>query len=591
MKTNSIEGYEFGEQIAEGEMCDVFLATRLKDNLKVVIKLIRLTDIKSTQRVIREQRLLQELNHPNIVKVLKVGCLGVRPYLVLEYVEGKSVRDLIRNQSPLSIELTEKIIRQIAWALSALHARNIIHRDIKPENILLDSNGDVKLIDLSISTKIDEQGILTGHSESVGTSEYMSPEQRSGNRVDKRTDQFSLAVVAFEMLTGHFALGQFRRPSVLNPELDCAMDNILIKGMEQEPSDRYSSVEGFARALRYQLSSPPSPWQNVSSTRVAVTALVCLVLVVSYSLFLYACNVPGKNATLDFAQKGISSEVKRLESFSNSVGMDLVQVPAGEFEFGTSTEQLEALLGKGVSHPFSSEAPRRTIVVTKAFWIGISEVSVKQFRVFVEETGYETTSEKWARENGRNLRQPIWKEPAHFDNHDDLPVIAVSWEDANNFCKWLSEREGKTYRLPTEVEWEYACRAGTSGHWSCSENALPEHATFGRRWRNGPGKICSKRPNPWGIHDMHGNVWEWCHDEFPNDQMPTSVMKVSFREPTEALHVVRGGAYKAPPVTIRSSSRRGFSDYEPVTDRGHGIGFRVLMETPPKKSDPANDEI
>jgi formylglycine-generating enzyme required for sulfatase activity len=198
----------------------------------------------------------------------------------------------------------------------------------------------------------------------------------------------------------------------------------------------------------------------------------------------------------------------------------------------------------------------------------------------VEELNYQTTSEKWIAEHGRSPQQPMWNDPALFPARDNMPVCAVSWQDAVDFCKWLSDREGVSYRLPSEAEWEYACRAGTTGPWSCQEADLSAFAVTSRPWREGPSPIGQRRPNPWGLYDMHGNAWEWCQDYYSTTFYSTAPSTDPVcSEPVEGTQrVMRGGGYFAGSRAIRSAMRRGRDNSEAYSDGGHSISFRVVCD-------------
>jgi len=178
--------------------------------------------------------------------------------------------------------------------------------------------------------------------------------------------------------------------------------------------------------------------------------------------------------------------------YVNSIGMTMVLVPAGEFLMGSPDSDKEAL---------ASERPQHRVRITKPFWLGMHLVTVRQFRQFVEESKYDAGTQ--------------WQK-AYRSQTDAHPVVYVTWDDAKVFCDWLTKKEGKKYRLPTEAEWEYACRAGTQTRFSFGDNEsdLGDYAWF---YMNSNGSLHAagqKRPNVWGLSDVHGNAWQWCEDRF-----------------------------------------------------------------------------
>lgn len=277
---------------------------------------------------------------------------------------------------------------------------------------------------------------------------------------------------------------------------------------------------------------------------------------------------------------------------TNSIGMKLVQIPAGEFLMGSPEGEKDR----------DDDEQQHRVRITQAFYLGQHEVTVGQFRQFVNATGYKTEAEKdgeggygWNESTGEFEGDPKynWKNTG-FEQKDDHPVVNVTWNDAVAFCKWLSGQEGETYRLPTEAEWEYACRGGAETSTAYYHGNDPEglaqvaniaDASFNSKKKpNGlywgissdDGYVFTSptgqyHPNAFGLYDMHGNVWEWCadwyeseyYDKSPVDD-PTGPKKGSFR-------VNRGGSWSSTARYCRSANR---SRSNP-TNRINFLGFRV----------------
>jgi formylglycine-generating enzyme required for sulfatase activity len=282
--------------------------------------------------------------------------------------------------------------------------------------------------------------------------------------------------------------------------------------------------------------------------------------------------------------------------FVDSLGIELVRIPAGSFTMGSpSTER-----GR-----HANEGPARTVTITSPFLVGAREVTVGQFRRFVEDSGYVTDAERdgaggfgidFATGEVVQAADCTWRSPGFPGQvqSDDHPVVLISWQDAEAFCAWLSVREGATYRLPTEAEWEYACRGGTSTAYSAGgdPSTLEGHANVADRslarampLRESPAPfddghaftapVGSFRPNGFGLHDMHGNVWEWCADWYddaaymrqgPTD--PTGPTSGSFR-------TIRGGGWLNGPLRNRSAQRIYFT---PSFRYCLLSGFRVVRD-------------
>jgi formylglycine-generating enzyme required for sulfatase activity len=230
------------------------------------------------------------------------------------------------------------------------------------------------------------------------------------------------------------------------------------------------------------------------------------------------------------------------------VKMELVLIPAGEFKMGSgeSAEATAAFFKKNYGMDllearfFKDEHPQHRVRITKPFYLGTYHVTRGQFRQFVADAGYKTDAEKGERPGtyGWNPEKKAfffnteysWRNTG-FEQTDEHPVVNVSWNDAVEFCKWLSKKESKSYRLPTEAQWEYACRAGTTTRYYSGDDPetlakvdnvadatakakFPDwtwtiKASDGYVFTAPVGKF---QPNAFGLYDMHGNVWEWCAD-------------------------------------------------------------------------------
>ncbi|WP_233575913.1 formylglycine-generating enzyme family protein [Noviherbaspirillum saxi] len=300
----------------------------------------------------------------------------------------------------------------------------------------------------------------------------------------------------------------------------------------------------------------------------------------------------------------------------NSIGMKFVLIPSGDFLMGSdeSAESLAAAYPQYDRARFlaiGDEAPVHKVRITRAFYLGQHEVTVGQFRQFLEQTGYRPESEsdgtgaygynpaydptQSARGDafeGRDIRFS-WRNPG-FDQTDDHPVVNVTWNDATALCKWLSKKEGKTYRLPTEAEWEYSARANTRTRYhsgddpeSLSKVANVFDVTATKNWikwesyalegRDGyafTSPVGSFAPNAFGLYDMHGNVWEWTadwHDEKYYLNSPTDDPK---GPDTGSVRVRRGGSWHTWSFYARSSYRNWNS---PAT-RYTLVGMRLVRE-------------
>jgi serine/threonine protein kinase len=261
----ALEGrYEIIRLLGRGGMAAVFLAQDLVLERQVAIKVLPPDMTRDGELIVRFQREAKtaaRLDHPNIIPIHRVESEAGLVYIVMKYVSGQSLEDLL-DKGPVSIQLARHILREAALALGHAHRRHIVHRDVKPANIMLDDDGRVVLTDFGISKAVEGATHLTGTGTIIGTPHYMAPEQAKGREVDGRTDQYALAIVGYRALTGklpyegdpHSILYQQVHeppPSVLAgrrdtpPDLRVALDRALAK----DPKARFPTMEEFAASV------------------------------------------------------------------------------------------------------------------------------------------------------------------------------------------------------------------------------------------------------------------------------------------------------------------------------------------------------
>ncbi|HTF89390.1 MAG TPA: serine/threonine-protein kinase [Planctomycetota bacterium] len=253
--------FEIHDLLGQGGMGVVFKARHKAKRRWVALKLLfaRQTSERAfNERFAREARALESLNHPNIVALHESGEVQGRFYLAMEYVEGRTLRDLLRT-GQLSSKTTFDIIRQLCDALEAAHTLGFVHRDLKPENVLINNLGSAKLADFGLAKlrALDAPPhTLTGEMETMGTPHYMAPEQIERPRsVDHRADLFSLGVLFYELLTGELPLGRFQPPSQLS-SVDSRIDNLILRALDKNPAKRQASAAAFRADLEHILTTP-----------------------------------------------------------------------------------------------------------------------------------------------------------------------------------------------------------------------------------------------------------------------------------------------------------------------------------------------
>ncbi len=315
-------------------------------------------------------------------------------------------------------------------------------------------------------------------------------------------------------------------------------------------------------------------------------------------MFMFGCGV----IACCFADDGAADpkSARSPDVVRNSIGMKLVLVPAGEFAMGAADSDKDAN---------KDETPQHRVRISRPFRLGVHEVTVGQFRAFVDATGHKTAAESEPssgfdeatrtfqyEQRGFHWRNLGWKQT------NDHPVLNVTWFDATAFCKWLSKQEACTYRLPTEAEWEYARRAGTESRFlngssidhlrlianvqdlslaekkpRFSNSELSSYLESPVPWDDGhpfSALVGKYRPNGFGLYDMLGNAAEWCQDWYGDDAYRDSPTTDPTGPANGADRVVRGGAFLHQPrhcrVTQRVSGSPNYHNYI--------IGFRVALE-------------
>ncbi len=268
--------------------------------------------------------------------------------------------------------------------------------------------------------------------------------------------------------------------------------------------------------------------------------------------------------------KEISPELHQPEQvkvITNFIGMKLVYIPAGSFMMGSSVASAQLVREYDAKEEHvTDEFPQHEVRISEGFWIGQTEVTQGQYESVMN-------AQPWS---GRNY---AWSE-AHVQEDTNNPAVYVSWEDAVEFCRKLSQQEGETYRLPAEAEWEYACRAGTTTRFSFGDDdsSLGDYAWFngnadkvGQDYAHPVGQ---KKPNPWGLYDMHGNVWEFCSDYYDKDyySKSPSVDPKGPRSSSGDTYSLRGGSWHSKVIYMRCSGRvLGLPGV-----RDNSVGFRVV---------------
>jgi formylglycine-generating enzyme required for sulfatase activity len=274
------------------------------------------------------------------------------------------------------------------------------------------------------------------------------------------------------------------------------------------------------------------------------------------------------------AARSVPNAPARLALHIDGVTFDFARIPPGRFTMGSPHRYVD-------EYNWTYEMPAREVTISYPYYMGVTEVTVEQFRLFVERTGYVTDAEKQGRtyvagENDWHFELLLdWRNPGYLQT-DREPVVCLGWYDAVAFCRWASARTGHSIRLPSEAEWEYACRAGTTGDHAGNLGEMGWYA-WNSAGRTHP--VARKNPNAWGLYDMHGNAWEWVQDMYHRDGSgaPTDGSAWCATPEVDPRGITRGGSFYNPAWLCRSYIRM-------QTPLGHSVhwnnGFRLVCDVP-----------
>ncbi|MFM7057902.1 MAG: bifunctional serine/threonine-protein kinase/formylglycine-generating enzyme family protein [Planctomycetota bacterium] len=482
----------------------------------------------AVRRFLQEARAQSSLSHRHIVTVYSAAEDRYGPWLVLEWVHGESLQSLYCDEmGPRpGVEEATGWVLAIAEALHYAHEQGYVHCDVKPHNILLrTADRQPMLTDFGlVADRRHSDGPVGVSAADVvqGTFDYMAPEQRRESAVfDHRADQWALAKTFHWLLTG-------RTTTVRERDVPPHLRELILRALEDDPRNRFASLREFVVALRVASGERG----GTATARVRSGEPSAGGGAEARPKWL---RVPFDRQAARAAQRELSQSLQQAEDWTNSVGMTFRPIPAGVY-------------GK--------------VTITRPFRIGMHQL----------------TQGHWQQVMGT----VPWRGRPYVIEGPTVAACCLSWSDAVEFCRRLSGLEGRRYRLPTEAEWEWACRAGTATVYSFGddERRLGEYAWWGGLRDDGNCRsmqhahaVGQKAANPFGLYDVHGNVWEWCSDWYGNAGMsgPTEDPQGPF---TGTFRVMRGGSWNFASVQLGSSYRFFRNPEESDSD----TGCRVLLE-------------
>ena len=527
------------------------------------------------ERFLKEARALARLHHAHIVQVYQVFEAWGTAYMVTEYVKGGSLAEALGEGSWTEARVLA-LLDALTAGLAAVHEAGLVHRDVKPANVMLREDGSPVLIDFGAVRSA--AGGRTGSLLPVMTPKYAPIEQYTEKGVlGPWTDVYALGAVAYKALSGREpdeaperASEDTLRPvaevasQAVSARLSSAVASALAVGRQDRPQSMadWRGLLGLPPVTGPEKPPPPPPPEPSRRLRLAGAAAVAAVVLAVAGLAWFW---------------GESEDV-----FRDCAGCpEMVVIPAGEFGMGSPASE---------AGRYDDEGPLRRVVVG-AFALGRREVTWSEYAAFVTATGRGSGDGCFEPIDGELLMNPemSWREPG-FAQHEGHPVVCVTWEDAQAYAAWLSGKTGKSYRLPSESEWEYAARAGTTAarYWGSGADAQCEYA-------NGADAAAKSRFNEWtvagcddgaiqtalagsyeandfGLFDMLGNVAEWVEDCWHDDYSGAPSDGTAWTVGGDCrVRVLRGGSWGSDPPILRSAARGSA-----ITEFGESVtGFRV----------------
>lgn len=549
--------------------------------------------LKTAQRLFEtEAKALQKLGkYPQIPQLLAYFTEEGEFYLVQEYIQGHELSQEIHPGQPWSEEQVIQLLQDILTPLKFLHDHQVIHRDIKPNNLMRRKpDQTLVLIDfgavkqhLSELTQLGEKNQRTVR---VGTPGYMPSEQAVG-QPKFCSDIYAVGMIAIEALTGKPALSLPADLETLeiiwqpfathaSPRLREVLQNMV----RYHFNSRYvSAQEALEEVNRLQTSTVPTPAMDMvqlkpESTQAIDKAHLKTVQLESLKSTLLSVPQPYQGSLSKFSfevvtvnawGKIIQQENREAQYFREDLGegivLDMVAIPGGEF-----------LMGSPEGEGSDDEKPQHLVTVPP-FYMG-------KFLI---------TQAQWHRvASFPQVNISLESNPSYFKG-ENLPVEQVSWYDCQEFCARLSQYTGNTYCLPSEAEWEYACRAGTTTPFHFGETLTTDLANYDGNYsdiddpegknRAKTTSVGSFPPNGFGLYDMHGNLWEWCADHWHDryDRAPADG-SIWLDSDEWTRRVIRGGSWFLTYSIFRRSADR---NHRNAGDRYCTFGLRIVHPVVP----------
>jgi serine/threonine protein kinase len=621
--------YEILEEIGRGGFAVVYKARDTTLDRVVALKVLHAhwsTDPDFVTRFRQEARAVANLRHPNIVTVHEAGEAQGQLFIAMEYVPGRTLRELLEREGALPLERASTILEQVADALDYAHQQGVIHRDVKPANIMVEETKRgqrATLMDFGLVKAMAGSTALTSMGTLLGSPEYMAPEQADPERVAEvgpAADRYALGIVAYQMLTGRVPFPgktpatlnahehkPVPRPRSLRPELPQRAAAALLKMLAKTPGDRYPTAAAFVAALRRVTRPEKEPrqplpkWAWAAGAGLVALALIVLVFVLTGDRG--KDREPTDTPTTAAAVAAISTPTH-------------TRAPQPTPTVVASTNTPTALPSPTHTRtPTPRDTPTPSDTPAPALDIGATMVREKDYAVMVYVPGgtfqmgstdgdpderpvhsvtlnsfwidkYEITNLRF---NGC-VKDGACGVPGCWDNSDvsvpGQPVMCVNWHNAKAYCEWAGAR------LPTEAEWEYAARGPQGNRYPWGDTFDGERLNFcdasctqdwkDTRWDDGYALTALAGSFEAGASwckalDMAGNLFEWVNDWYQADYYAVSPASNPPGPGVGDTKVTRGGAWYGGPNFMRSADRLSLTPGNTYYDGG----FRCAVSFTP----------